>query len=379
MSIHTAALLYAPKLDRGGVETHVLALMRHGAPAGYRWLIVAAASEPFAQRAMRLGARIVPWAPAHALDLRALRDLVRILRSESADLVHAHSPRAALLARAAARVAGIPAVVTVHVTSYDAVRGQNPGARLKRTLYRAAERAVNRVWPDPLIYCSFRIHAETIARGIASRRLACVIPNGIDLDVGGAPLPDLRSRLGTPHDATVLLGVGRLDPQKGFDLLLEAFRSLEPERGRVHLWLAGDGPDRRILEARVCALHLSPWVHFLGFRDDVPALLMSSDLFVLPSRFEAMPMALLEAMAAGRPAVVTDVGDNAELVGHGLAGLVVPPEDSRALAAALEALVRNPSRRAAFGLEAQRRSAAFRADRMARKVLHVYNEALHRR
>ncbi len=369
------AVLCGNRLDVGGVESALLSLFRHGAASAYRWVVAARASDGFAARARALGADCVEWSPRHALDLRSLPPLLRLLEERSVGLVHLQDARASILGRAAARLLSVPTVTTVQLPSYYPVLGRHFAARARRRAYQAAERLLNRVWPGPLLYASARVRREAVALGVAPRGLTRVIENGVE--IGDAPGdPELRAALGPPG-SLILGSAGRLDDQKGLDVLLDALRLLGPKPD-WSLWLAGDGPRRADLEARAARAGLSDRVRFLGFRGDVPALLRATDLFVLPSRYEAMPLALLEAMGAGVACVATPVGDNADLLG-GAAGRLVPVDDAPALASALRALLENAEERARLGREARRRAAGFGADRMVERTLAVYDEVVGRR
>ncbi len=171
-----------------------------------------------------------------------------------------------------------------------------------------------------------------------------VIPNGVDQArfEGAQPLP--RAQLGVSEDAPLTLFVGRLVPQKGIEELLRAARVVSARRPFWRLLIAGDGP----LRDRLAALSrdepaLAAAVRWLGPRDDVPRLLRSADILVLPSLWEGMPNVVLEAMAAGLPVLGTQVEGTEELVVPGQTGWLVPPGDSEALAAALLEAIDNPT------------------------------------
>ncbi len=152
----------------------------------------------------------------------------------------------------------------------------------------------------------------------------------------------------------VIGAVGRLVPQKGHDLLVAALPSILAVRPGTMLWLVGDGPSRHLLESRAKALGVAGNVRFLGTRDDVPLLLSAMDLVVQPSRYEGMPNAVMEAMAAGRPVVATAVDAIPELVEDGRSGWLCPPESSSALAATVLAALADP-RAGAIGAAARER------------------------
>jgi glycosyltransferase involved in cell wall biosynthesis len=136
----------------------------------------------------------------------------------------------------------------------------------------------------------------------------------------------------------------------------------------------GDGPWRKALEEQVSRLALEEKVHFLGYRGDVPDILGASDLFVLPSRYEAMPVVLLEAMAAGLPCVVTAVGDNSYLIEDGVTGRLVSPEDPTALAEVLEELISDPLRRGRMKAAARQKVQNFTSKNKINRIEWVYHE-----
>jgi glycosyltransferase involved in cell wall biosynthesis len=181
--------------------------------------------------------------------------------------------------------------------------------------------------------------------------------------------------LGTTN-RPVILTPARLDKQKGHSYLLEAATQV-PDALFV---LAGDGAERRALETQTRALGLEQRVIFLGYRQDIPDLLASCDLFVLPSLFEGLPLSVLEAMAAGKPVIASAIGGTDEAVVHGETGLLVPPGDSTALAAAVRTLLADPAlaqRLAAAGKA--RVQQEFSAETMVQRVTQVYDELLARR
>jgi glycosyltransferase involved in cell wall biosynthesis len=195
-----------------------------------------------------------------------------------------------------------------------------------------------------------------------------VIPNGIR-DRRLAP-PE------QPRPGMIVGSLGRLDTQKGYDVLIEAVPQLPPGTRVV---LVGDGPERSSLQSQAERLGVADRVRFVGWREDARDYLATFDLFALPSRFEGLPLAVLEAMLASVPVVAADVGSVAEAVVQGATGVLVPPEDVDALAAALAALLKDADRRAQLG-EAGRALALerFTAEAMARRYEELYGELLAR-
>jgi starch synthase (maltosyl-transferring) len=191
--------------------------------------------------------------------------------------------------------------------------------------------------------------------GLKAQRLI-VIPNGIDASLFDDTSAVRRTQLGIPEDAHLALFIGRLDPQKGIRDLLKAAEIVIPQCPAWHLVLAGDGPERAwLLKQTATRSLLAGRVHWLGVRGDIPRLLRSADVLVLPSLWEGMPNVILEAMAARRPVVATGVAGTNELVCHRETGWLVPPSNPDELGAALVDAALNPQRCVTLGLQAYKR------------------------
>ncbi|MDH5505848.1 MAG: glycosyltransferase [Anaerolineae bacterium] len=373
------AILYAPHLHIGGVETHILSLLRRVDKTRFGYLVIASASPVFTSQAQAAGAAVLPWSLARPWSPRALFRLIRLLKTHQVSLLHIHSPTAALIGRLAAWVARIPAVVTVHLPPWDYVsRSSSLPARFKRWLFTRLDKFLNFRFTGKLIYVSARVFAQALSARLTPAHISTVIPNGIDLDLyqTAASPGDLRQQLSVPADACLLCCVGRLEEQKGIDILLAALAALPADSPPWHLWLVGDGSQRAALQAQAHSLGLDRQVSFLGFREDIPQLLQASDIFVLPSRFEAMPVSILEALAAGLPSIVSDVGENALILAEEQGGLLVPPEDPAALTAALQALLKDPDRRRYLAQAARGRAVAFSDEHMTTRTQNAYSQAL---
>jgi len=194
-----------------------------------------------------------------------------------------------------------------------------------------------------------------------------VVRNGIE------PLFARADRLGLPGDARLVIGVGRLTEQKGFDLLLDAAAELRT----THFYLVGDGPLASTLQAGIEGRGLGERVRLLGRRDDVPALLAGANVLAMPSRFEGLPIAALEAMSLGKPVVGTRVCGLTEAVVDGSTGRLVPQGDAGALARALDEVLSSPHLAAAWGAAGRRRQREeFGAERLAAETAAVYDEVL---
>ena len=370
------AHLYGHPLHVGGVETHLLSLAAHRDTASHRFTVLGPASSAFSERAAALGAQVIPWKPLHVLDVTALPSLVGHLRRHGTNLLHVHSARCLVLARLAAAILGLPTVMTVHLPAHFVGARKGWMAALKGRLYLGGERLVGRGFPDRIIHVSHAALDQARRLGLAPDNRTVLVENGIEM-----PIPAnanqrvrLRSALGVESDTPVAICVARLDPQKGIDVLIQALARMEATTD-ARFWLVGDGPLAATLEQSARRLPAGR-VQFLGCRDDVPALLAASDLFVLASRAETLSLALIEAMAAGLPCVVTDVGDAGRLIVDGVSGILIPPDDAKALEAALTAALANRTRWEAMGLEARKRITTLTAERMAAGVHAVYDALL---
>ena len=183
------------------------------------------------------------------------------------------------------------------------------------------------------------------------------------------PLP--RASLATPADAPLALALGRLHPNKAFDMLLAAVAELP----RLYLWLAGEGEEREILQRQARSLGIAERVRFLGWRDDTAALLAAADVFVCPSRREPLGNVVIEAWAAGVPVVATASDGPRALIADGETGLLVPIDDAGALARAIERVIGDHALSARLAAAGR---AAYEAEFTEARVVTLYRDLLER-
>jgi len=291
-------------------------------------------------------------------DLRAVRSLRRIICAFRPDLVSAHSSKAGILGRFASRLHGVPCVFTAHGWAFAEGVSQ-PGRTMWRLIERLTEPMAARI-----ICVSACDQKLAVRHGFAPRRLA-TIHNGIP-DTPLAPHVYRESR----WPARIVM-VARFSPQKDHQTLLRAIQAI-PD---CELDFVGDGPLEDQMKEYAARLGLRHRVHFHGYQSDVSAVLAAADVFVLASRYEGFPLSTLEAMRAGLPSVVSDVGGAGEAVVHGVTGYLVPARDVDALRACLQDLVDHRDRRSAMGEAArQRYLSSFTFDRMYRSTLAIYEE-----
>jgi glycosyltransferase involved in cell wall biosynthesis len=322
-----------------GVAVVLLGQVRDQVARGWRVTVVCPDTEWLGDAARDAGARVVPWCarrdPGPSLVAEAV-GLRRILRAERPDAVHLHSAKAGLVGRLVVR-GRVPTIFQPHAWSFLAATGPLRHASL------GWERLGAR-WTSRLVCVS---EAELRdGRSVGIRGAATVVPNGVDLrrirPVGTSGRATARAGLGLTDRPTAVC-VGRLAAQKGQDSLIDAWPLVRERVPDARLVLVGDGPDRSRLEARA-----GSGVVFAGTRVDVPTWLAAADVVVVPSRWEAMALVPLEAMAAGRSVVATDVAGIAESMAPGT-GAVVSPDRSDALAAAVGDRLLDPRLAAAEG------------------------------
>ncbi len=373
------------RLNVGGPSLHVVHLAVGLRPLGYETLLVVGREGP------REG-NLLDWAEAqgaacvqlrglgreiHPLsDSRSLVEVYRLMRRFRPAIVHTHTAKAGLLGRLAARFAGVP--VRVHTFHGHVLRGYF--GPLRSRAFRALEARLARR-SSALVAVSEAVKRDLVELRVAAPAHIRVIPLGLDLEpLAAGPLPRgaLRRAAGVA-DATPLVGcVGRLAAIKDLGTFLEAAARIHHARPEVRFALVGDGEERALLEARCTGLGLAGAVCFHGWRQDMAAVYGDLDVVVNSSRNEGTPVALIEALAAGRPVVATRVGGTPDLLGEGERGFLVPPRDPEALARAVLGVLSDAP-------EAGRRAAAGRAyvlarhtrQRLVQDVDRLYRELLH--
>jgi len=345
----TALFNLARRVDRGRFGQPVVACLWGNGEVG-RWLADAGIEVIYLHRRKT------------GLLLSALR-VRRLLKSGRFRLLHSFLYHANIVGRIAAIGTGVPAISSIRVMEVD------------RPLRVAIDRWTHR-WAAAETCVSEGVRRWSIERGLPADKLV-VVPNGIDCSKPIPPAGTIRPELGLSDDAKIALFVGRLHRQKGPDLLLEAAERLCPQLPKLHFVLAGDGPLGKALALGTERSGISPRFHLLGRRDDVPRLMADADVFVLPSRWEGMPNAVLEAMAAGRPVVAADIGGCGELVVNGTTGKLVAPGNVAQLAEAIAAIVTDTALGERMGTAGRRRVCSeFTIERMVRLNEELYERVL---
>lgn len=329
------------RLNIGGPSIHVILLTAGLAAKGYTTRLVVgteashegnlldlAAEKGVACEALAsLGREIRPLQ-----DLRAFVQLYRLMRSYRPHVVHTHAAKAGLLGRLAARLAGVP--VVVHTYHGHVLRGYFGPA--KTEAFRQLERLLGRV-SDALIAVSPGVKQDLVELRVADEGRLRVVALGLELEGLAGPLPrgGLRSGWGIPAEAPLVGMVGRLVAIKDVPTFLHAASKVRQTRPAARFALVGDGEERVLLEDLCARLGMAEVVTFHGWRRDMQSVYGDLDVVVNSSRNEGTPVALIEALAAGRPVVATRVGGTPDLLRGGEFGRLVSAGDAQGLAEAI--------------------------------------------
>jgi glycosyltransferase involved in cell wall biosynthesis len=337
----------------GGLETVVSTLAAAQRRSGHRVVVAPTLSAPgdgwnFASSLEHADVELVPLIVPRRGYLRE-RTLIRgVCRSHSVTVVHTHGYRSDIVGGHAGHESGLPIVTTVHGFT---------GGGLKNRAYEQFQRFVFRRF-DAVVVVS-RLQADQLrASGVPAQRLH-IVPNALAAHSSPLGRDDARRALGLPAEGLLAGWVGRVSREKGIDVFIDALASIgdpatgDPTIGGVIL---GDGPERAPEAARAEALAPGRF-RWLGAVPDAAKYFAAFDLFVLSSRTEGLPMVMLEAMAAGTPVVATNVGGIPDLVSPA-EGILVPPDDPKALAGAIRATVLDRDAAAARASAARQRQRA---------------------
>jgi glycosyltransferase involved in cell wall biosynthesis len=313
--------------------------------------------------------------PLTAFSPRSFRQLLAMVKRHGIELVHVHGRKAGLYGRLACLFAGTPVVYSFHGLHY-----QKHGVLL-RTLSVGVERALGRC-TDRFINVSRSEHQACLALGLLDAKRSLVICNGIDWQVFDALTVDasrVKADLGIEPWDRVVGHIAKFDIQKGQDDLAAAIPLVLEHCPRAKFLFVGDGALRPQIEAQVARLGVAKHVVFTGYRDDVAMLLKAIDVIAMPSRWEGLPLALLEAMACRKPIVATRVTGNIDVVVDGVTGFLVPRGSPRALAAKIGLLLQDTRLCDEFGKRGRERvEREFSLAQMVAHMRSVYQDLLDR-
>lgn len=329
-------------IDSGGLygaEKMLLTLVSEQMAAGLLPTVLSAGetgiqNKPIEVEARRLGIPVIPWRMNPGFNLKAARDILRWAQSENYQILHSHGYKFnVLMGLWPESIRKIPLIATLH----GYVRAKR---FTKAWVYETIDRLIlARLRRVVLVSEAMK---RQVPEKIARSSKTVVIPNG--MSIGSIR----ESASSEPAEAvfgflsrfdSIVLGVGRLSAEKGFDRLLEAFAVLRQSHELLGLIIIGEGKQRAALERQVSDLGLEDFVQLPGYVDEVPAVMKRSDVLCMPSLTEGLPITLLEAMAVGIPIVACDVGEIDYVLGHGAGGRIVRYEGASQLAGELAAVL----------------------------------------
>jgi glycosyltransferase involved in cell wall biosynthesis len=351
-------------LDPGEVQSHVLTVFSRG--------------DYWTQKILELGVEVGSLECSSFMDIvTGIRRLLPVIERTRPDVIHTHLWTANVIGRIAGRLAGVPVVSSIHNPEYEpeAMAGvSRPKVFIARNIDKWTAR----------FGCSRMIAVSNYVRESASEKIGFplgkidLIYNPLDIEESNLPVTDgfFDSKIGLPSDATVIVSVGRLSPQKGFFYAVKAMEHVRKLRNNVHLVHVGAQDNTEYLteiRAVTARCDLTNYVHLIGERRDVHEFLGNAVIFLFPSLYEGLGIALAEAMAAGLPVISSNIRPIDEFVEDGRNGLLVPSADHGAISAAVIKLLGSASIRKELGENARRTAQAkFQPDRAAQRLAEVY-------
>ncbi len=345
--------------------------------------LIAGSSEDYCHEVATLHGHGIYWdrlkalnVPVHSLSPHKflplwLPNLFALLKRRPVDILHCHLLAANLIAKPVGALAGVPVILNHDHTN-------DPERRTRRALL-ALDRTANRT-ADHIIAVSttcrdFLVQEEKIAPGDVS-----LVLNAVDVarfDPRSMRRPEAREKLGVPSNAPLIAGAGRLNPQKNFLLFLEIAAAIHREFPEARFLIAGTGPEEAMLKERSRSLGLESAVTFAGYVADPRLVYRACDLLLMPSRYEGLPMTLLEAMAMGTPVVASRLDGMAEVIDSGTDGFLCASEKPESFVEEIRKLLSSPDLAEAIGTAARTKVLEkFSAERMVREVEAIYQRCL---
>jgi len=315
--------------------------------------------------------------PLSLANFKALWQLVTLLKSQRFELIHVHTPIAAFLGRFAAKLTKQGSILyTAH--GFHFYNGASP---LDWLIYYNAEKIAAK-WTDCLIVINEEDFANARKLGFKTG-INLFLVNGVGVDIERYSVPKdmslVRKELGIPTDGVVVVCVAEFIPRKNHAFLLDAWLQLAKEHEDIHLLLVGNGRDEEKLKLKVKDKDkLIPRVYFLGFRSDIPSVLADTDIVALTSKHEGLPKSIMEAMAAGKPVIATNVRGNRDLVNDEQTGLVVELGDLQGFVEALEKLISDSRLRLLMGAAGRGKIADYSLNRVLMEMSGIYERFLNK-
>jgi glycosyltransferase involved in cell wall biosynthesis len=323
----------------GGTETHVLQLVRNLPRDLFHVTCLCVSESPFTSQLRDLGCDVHLTPMTDETDWQSIQLGASLVRASVIDVIHAHLPNAHLLAGMLSRLTETPALATVH--------GRYLGIR---------DLEIHKLMHTHLCVVCKSAYFQGLTLGVPPSKLR-FIPNGVDTQVfrPGPRNGYLHSQLKIPPDVPLVGFVGRLSPEKGPSNFIKIASIAHNKIRDCHFVLVGDGPIRQKIEEDIDSLGMEKFIHLVGLQSDMPAVYGSLDLVVSTSHSEAMPLAILEAMASGLPVIATNVGGVIDLIEEGQTGLLNSFDDFDGIARHIVLLMTDQSLRMRMGAGARKR------------------------
>ena len=382
---HTYKILrIIARLNIGGPALHCIILNSELDPRRYVSLLVTGIESPYEGNMYELAQYkkvepIVIYALGREIffkeDFRALIRLIRLINRERPDIVHTHTAKAGTLGRIAAKLTGVPIVIhTFHGHVFHSYFGF-----FRTKFFLWLERLLAK-FTDVIITVSEQQREEIIKYKIAEPEKIIAIPLGLDLKpfINSDTDPnEVRREFSVPEETKLVGIVARLVPIKNHVCFLEAARLVLARYDNIRFMIVGDGELRSTLEHKARDLGIEDRVIFMGFQNNLQKIYAGLDIIALSSYNEGLPVALIEAMAAGKPVISTDVGGVVDLILDGDNGLLVPSNDPKSLAEATLYLLEHPERRKMMGVAGRKKVYPhFDKKRLVRDIDNLYENLL---
>lgn len=356
----------------GGGETHILDLVKHINKDRFQPVVLSFTDGQMMTELKNIGIDNFIIPSEKAFDFSKWQKVKALMQDEKIDLVHIHGTRATSNIYWAAKNLNLPVIYTIHGWSFH--NDQSPLVKKGRILFEK--------WITTKTNCNISVSISNQKTGIEKMPnfKSVVIHNGIDLEKfnpSSNERKNVRKELKIADDAMVICLIGRITQQKDPLGLIKAFKNIVESNPKAVLLIVGDGEIKEAAMQLALELKIEKSVVFENFRNDIPDVLYSSDIYCLPSLWEGFPIGLLEAMAMGKPVIATKVDGSVEIIEDGKNGFIIEPQNKHALIEALNKLINNKELRIQLG-EAARQTIINEFDvcKMTKKIEDVYTSVL---
>ncbi|MFD1359100.1 glycosyltransferase family 4 protein [Fictibacillus halophilus] len=363
-------LFVITKSEWGGAQSHLYELVKDLKSRKHVPVVIVGEDGELKERLEKINVRVIIL-KSLIREVRPIKDVISIIKLKSfikrinPDLIHLHSSKAGLIGRISGRLVRKPIIFTAHGWAFTEGTSSS-----KRGIYILVERFVGG-FTDKIICVSEFDRQIAIKNNVAPEGRLITVHNGVE------NIKSITHKKKSPNNIVPkIIMVARFSPQKDYKTLVEALSKVE---GKYEVLLVGEGELLSETQSYVRELNLTDKVHFLGMRKDIPELLDSSDIFVLSTNYEGLPLSIIEAMSKKLPVIATDVGGVSELIEQNLTGILVKNRDANGLAENIDFLIKNPKKRVEMGNAGfQKYSTEFSLQNMLTKTHEIYTNILYK-